>query len=874
MRTPNPERARTLDELIAELRLLKVWAGDPSITTITRRIHRTLRAAGAPESEWPARATVGDCFRLGRRRPNPELVLAVVRSVVDDEPEVLRWYQALRLVLGEREIAGHVTVRDRLPADAELFTGRADLVTELFQAAGASAEVVVLAGMAGVGKTTLALHLGHRILAEHGDRTVLFADLRGFDPEDPPADPFAVLGSFLRLLGVSGERMPRTLDGRAGRYRQRLAGTKALVVLDNALDERQIEPLLPRSPDCPTLVTSRNALPRLDGVRSVSLPVLTPAEALTLLRRTAGADRADADPVAAERIADLLGRLPLAMSIIGGHLRDHPDWTLADYVPPLTALALEGGVRAALALSYRSLPDEPRRLLRYLARQPGQDLGVRAAAALAGQDVDTTEHHLRALVTAHLLERPATGRYGFHDLVRAYALERSRLEDPSSCADQAMTRLADHYRHGAAAAMDLLYPFEKHRRPVVATPEATARHGSPEDARVWLAQEEANLLAVAGQRNLLRHTADISALLWRFLYDTGNHVTALRLHHGALTASRLLGDRAGVGQAHHRLGAVCWRLGRFADALDHYGHSLDVARELGDRAEEGRAHNNIGIVYERQGRLSLAQEHYLTALDVAREVGDPASLSRTLTNIGNIHWGQGRHDEALAAHQEALVLARETGDLVNEARTLNNLGNVHRRRGHHAEALGYYERSLAALRGSGYEDEVGHTLTNVAFGRHHIGDHHGAFELLTIALAAARRAGNRVDESYALTVLGAVLRAQGRFAESVAHHRHAITIADEFVDHTVSLIALNNLGEALCASSPADAVKAHDAALALAEEAGDSYEQARAHRGLGDAHAAMGDTIPARTHWHAALTRYTDLNLAEASQVRSRLEVG
>lgn len=866
MRTPNPERARTVDELIAELRLLKVWAGDPSITTITRRIHRTLRAAGAPESEWPARATVGDCFRLGRRRPNPDLVLAVVRSVVDDEPEVLRWQRALCLVLGERETAGHVTVRDRLPAGAELFTGRADLVSELFP----TADVVVLAGMAGVGKTTLALHLGHRILAERGARTVLFVDLRGFDPEDPPADPFAVLGSFLRLLGVPGERLPRTLDGRADLYRQRLTGTKALVVLDNALDERQIEPLLPSSPGCPTLITSRNALPRLDGVSSVSLPVLTADEALDLLRRTAGADRVDADPVAAERIADLLGRLPLALSIIGGHLRDHPDWLLADYVPPLTALALEGGVRAALALSYRSLPDEPRRLLRYLARQPGRDLGVRAAAALAGQDADATEDQLRTLVAAHLLERPAPGRHGFHDLVRAYAVERSRLEDPSSCTAQAMTRLADHYRHGAATAMDLLYPFERHRRPIVGTPEFPVVHRSPEDARVWLAEEEANLLA--DHRESPRHTTDISALLWRFLYDTGNHVTALRLHHGALTASRLIEDRAGIGQAHHHLGAVCWRLGRFADALDHYGQSLEMARELGDRAEEGRALNNIGIVYERQGRLSLALEHYLTALDVAREVGDPASRSRTLTNIGNIHWGQGRHDEAQAAHQEALALSRETGDLVNEAGALNNLGNVHRRRGEHAKALGYYERSLAALRESGYEDELGHTLTNVAFGRHHIGDHHGAFELLAIALATARRSANLLDESYALTILGTVLRRQGRCAEAIDHHRRAIAIAGEVVDHTVSLIALNNLGEALCASSPADAVKAHDAALALAEEAGDSYEQARAHHGLGDAHAAMGDTTPARTHWHAALTRYTGLGLAEAHHVRSRLE--
>ncbi|WP_433272142.1 tetratricopeptide repeat protein [Actinosynnema sp. CS-041913] len=870
MPVPDPERARSLDEFIAQLRLLKAWAGNPSVTAVTKRVHEQWHAAGRPRGEWPGRATVGDCFRVGRRRPNAELLVAIVRALVDDPEEVARWERVLGRIQGGREAAGHVSVQGRLPDDLAVFTDRA--ATPAVHGSAGGDPVSVFTGMAGVGKTALAVRVGHRLLARDPERTVLFANLRGFDPEGPPADPAAVLEAFLRLLGVPGDRVPRTLDGRVELYRRKLAATKALVVLDNARDEAQVEPLLPGSPTCLTLITSRTAPAGPGGVTTVPLPLFTPAEALDLLRRTAGADRVDADPAVVARIADLLGHLPLALSVIGRHLRDHPDWTPADYLPPLTALALEGGVRAALALSYESLPADLRRLLRLLARQPGPDIGAPAAAALAGEDVDTTQEGLRKLADAHLVECPTPGRHGFHDLVRAYAVERSRLDDPPTRTREALTRLADHYRHGVATAMDALYPYEKHRRPEV-PPAGRFEPLTAAAARAWLDEEETNLLAVADDPDNPRHTADLSTLLWRHLHNTARSSVALAFHERALTATRALGDRAGEGHTHNHLGATHWRQGRFPEALDHYRQALAIARELGDRAVQGRVLNNIGIIHERQGRLSVALDHYHRALAVAGEVGDRASRSRTLNNIGNVQWGLGRHGEALASHQEALAIARDLGDRVNESMALNNIGNVHRCRGDHVQALEHFERSLAVARESGTSDEVGHGMTNLALACFRLGRQREATTLLAEALTIAREADNRLNEGYALTCLGVVHHGRGRHAEAIRHHRRAIAIAEEAGDHTVRLLALNNLGEALCgAMEPAEAIDVHRSALLLAEDAGDSYERARALTGLGDAHQAAGDPVRAAEHWRRAVVLYEDMGLPDASQLRARLE--
>ncbi|MFG3011884.1 hypothetical protein ACGFZB_15725 [Streptomyces cinerochromogenes] len=444
----DPGEARTMDEFIAQLRLLKAWAGNPSITEITRRVHRDWQRAGRPRNEWPARSTVGNCFQLGRRRPNSDLLLAVVRVLVrGEEAAVSLWRQALRTVLGEAEAAARVSAYDRLPAAPAVFLGRARPAAGTAAAlrADGPAGVVVLDGPAGVGKTSLALHVARRLHARRpAGAPVLFADLRGHAPNSPAADPAAVLETFLRLLGVAGDRVPHGVDARCVLYRRLLAGTGALVVLDDAADADQIHALLPGDPGCRALVTSRRTLCP-PGATRLSVPPLAPAASAELLRRTAGAGRDAADTGALRRIAADLGHLPLALTVIGRHMRDHPGWTLDDYDrEPVITLALEDGARSALAASDARLTAGPRRLLRLLALHPLPRTDLAGAAALAGEGERTVRDHLDALTAAHLLTEPEPGWFRLHELVRAYAEERICVDLPGTSIRQALGRVLAH----------------------------------------------------------------------------------------------------------------------------------------------------------------------------------------------------------------------------------------------------------------------------------------------------------------------------------------------------------------------------------------------------------------------------------------------
>jgi hypothetical protein len=445
----DPAKARTMDEFIAELRLLKAWAGNPSITEITRRIHRDWQRAGRPRGEWPARSTVGNCFQMGRRRPNADLLLAMVQALVGtDEAIVSVWRQALRAVLGEAEAAARVSAYDRLPTGLSACVGRAGLAAqaEALLTSDGQAATLALEGMAGTGKTSLALYVAHRLLAkERTDVPVLFANLRGSVPQDPPADPAAVLETFLRLLGITGDRIPYDLDARAALYRQLLAGTDALIVLDDAADEEQLRPLLPGVPGGRTLITSRRALDGLAEAARLPVPPLDPDGSAELLRAEAGAERLAADLTAVQQIAGLLGHLPLALSVIGRHMRDHPAWALGDYYrEPLITLALEDGVRTALAASDARLPQSAQRLLRLLALHPPAEVDIAGAAALLGEPLAAAERHLANLAAEHLIERAAPDRFQVHPLTHAYAEERLCIDEPATHIRQALARLSEH----------------------------------------------------------------------------------------------------------------------------------------------------------------------------------------------------------------------------------------------------------------------------------------------------------------------------------------------------------------------------------------------------------------------------------------------
>ncbi|MEU4422142.1 NB-ARC domain-containing protein [Actinoplanes sp. NPDC024001] len=502
---PDPARAGNLADVVERLRRLKVWAGSPSYETIKDRVNTAWAAAGRPADELVCKSTVAYCFRPGRQRLDTDLVVAVVEALHPDTGYVSQWRQVLRVIGGEIEAVSQVRVQGDLPQDPPAFAGR-DRELDRIRDAARTGGTVVIEGMAGVGKTQLAVHAGHVLHQRQPFEQVLFVNLRGFDtdPAQPPADPAAVLDGFLRLLGMPGQRIPHGLAARAAAYRARLAGSRALVVLDNAATIEQIRPLLPAAPGCLVLVTSRRTLGELRPAVHLAMDAFAPDEALAFLLEAVPEVAAGTDPGAAARIARRCGHLPLALSLITGHVRGTPGWTLTDHADRLDERhrdrRLDTGVELALHQSYQHLPAAQRRLLRLLALHPGHDFDAYAAAALADTDVATAQTLVSSLRGDYLLEQTAPGRYTFHDLVRAYATTRAGDEERPSDRRAALTRLFDYYLATAAAAVRILYPALAGWRPAIAAPVTRVPPMTDRRAALaWLNAERATLVAVAGR---------------------------------------------------------------------------------------------------------------------------------------------------------------------------------------------------------------------------------------------------------------------------------------------------------------------------------------------------------------------------------------
>ena len=844
---PDPGQAGSLDDLVERLRLLKVWAGDPSYEWIKDRVRADWTAAGRPAAELPGKTTVVDCFRAGRQRLNTDLVVAVVQALHPDVGYATQWRQALRVVGGQVRAASQVRVRDRLPGDPDGFTGRTAELDRLGLALrpgpAATVAVATIAGMPGVGKTRLAVRTGHLLTGTQAVDRVLFVDLRGFDPDpgQPPADPAAVLDGFLRLLGVPGQQIPYGLAARTAAYRGRLAGTHTLVVLDNAAGEAQVRPLLPATPGCPALVTSRRGLAGLAGATRLSLDVFTPAEALAFLAAAAPQATPGADPQAADRIAERCGYLPLALGLVAAQIRDRPGWTLSDHADRLAERHrdrhLDSGVQLALDLSYQHLPAALRRLLRYAAGHPGPDLDAYTAAALCGTDLPAARAGLRHLCRDHLLHQVAADRYAFHDLVRVHAAGRATDEDAPAERRAALTRVFDHFLATAAAAMDRLHPAEAHRRPPVAAPATPVPAlADPAAARAWLDTERPALVAVAGHaatHGWPGHATALSTILFRYL--TGGHLSdALTVCGHAHQAAHRTDDPAGQAQALTNLGATEVRVGRYAAAAGHLRQALHRYRQSGDVAGEARALTNLGVVAERLGRFGQAAEHHAQALTRYRQVGDRTGEARALGNLGIVEGRLGRYQPATGHLRQALALSRRAGDQTGEASHLNNLGDVERRMGH-AAAAGHLDQALALY----------------------------------------RRLANRAGQAGTLDSLGALRTRQGRPELAEEHYRKALAIVREISEPQGEACVLNGLGEAATvARRTGEALGYHAAARTLATEIGDRYQLARAHAGLGHAYRDRGDRVRAARHHRYALGLYTEFGTPEADQLRALLATG
>jgi DNA-binding SARP family transcriptional activator/tetratricopeptide (TPR) repeat protein len=692
----------------------------PLLEPLAAALMRALHAAGRT-------AQALDCFTRTRQRlvgelgadPGPELQhahLAVLRgdSVGASAPPTAE--VPAQLPVGVPGFAGRAEELDQLNA--------LTLATET----RAVVPIVALLGTAGVGKTALALHWGHRIAADFPDGQ-LYVNLRGFDADANAMDPAEAVRGFLDSFGVPPQRVPATLATQAGLYRSIVANRRVLVVLDNARDAEQVRPLLPGAPGCLALVTSRNQLLSLvsaEGAQPITLELLAPPEARQLLAGRLGSERLVAEPAAVDDIIEYCARLPLALAIVAARAATHRTFSLGAFAGELRRGRLDGlsgpDVRAVFSWSYDALGPDAARLFRLLGMHPGPDLAVPAAASLAALPVPRTRVLLDELADAHLVSEHAPGRFAFHDLLRAYAAELAQELDGKSDQRAALRRTYDHYLHVAHTADRLLHPS---RDAICLAPArlgvALVPLADEQQALAWFTAERPVLLAA------IRHSSDTGfdvhawQLAWTistFLDRRGHWHDWAASQQTALCAAQRAGDRVGRAQSHRGLaGAAIW-LNRYDDADVHLKHALDVLDRLNDQAGQAHVHLDLAWMSERQGRIKDVLHHAQQALRLYRSAGHQAGEARTLNTVG---WAYALLDQparTIEYCEQALRLVQEIGDRSGEAYTWDSLGYAHQQLGHHRHAIGCYQRALDLFRGLGDRYYEADTLNNLGDSHH------------------------------------------------------------------------------------------------------------------------------------------------------------
>ncbi|WP_410635068.1 ATP-binding protein [Amycolatopsis sp. cmx-4-83] len=726
--------------------------------------------------------------------------------------------------------------RRYLPRVVADFTGRTAEIDRLVgltrDADGSAVVITALDGMPGIGKTTLAIRVGHLLSERHPDGQ-LFLDLHGHTPGQAPVPATAALDVLLRGAGVPPERVPDGLDRRAELWRAAVASRRMLVVLDNAADAAQVRPLLPGTPGVQVLVTSRRRLAMLEGATTLSLDLLSDAEAAELFRRIAEPGRPPFDPDLVREIADLCGRLPLAIRIAASRLRARPSWTLGFLAELLRnedrrlgeLAAGDRSVAAAFAVSYQHLDAAEQAAFRLLGLLPGGDFDAPAAAAVLGIPPSEAAPLLEELVDANLLAQHAATRYHFHDLLRQYAHTTALRECTAAERHTAIRRLLTHYLALGRAAERVLDPGRSTGEP------GGPVFASADEARAVVAAEHRNLIAalrVAARHEVPDIASDVAATFGPLLVRRGYLDDALDVYERGLEVAR---DRGTEAVLHRSKGLALIVVQRLDEALRTLRVALAIEEERGDELGAGRVHTNIGIVHIRLGHFRAAIPTLLRATELVAAAGTARDRAAPLLNLAVAHAGVEDHDSAIACSRAVLALPGLDNPYL-EATALLNLGYALTERG---------------------ETEV-------------------SLPLLERARARAREIGATEVEARSLVFLAECFRARARYEDALGHGRTALTLARDIGHKDVESAALTTLGRIhASAGARAEARDCFAEALRLTGRDRNSHADVLAHDGLARVARSDGDLRTATEHWTAALPLARAAGLPIAGRIATEL---
>ncbi len=816
----------------------------------------------------------------------------------------------------------------QLPSDTRLFTGRTRDVDRLLaigrQAPGGSdAGMVVISaidGMGGIGKSALAIHAANRMRGDFPDGQ-LFIDLHGHSTAVAPLSAEAALDVLLRSLGVPPQLIPEDLGERAVFYRDRLADTRTLIVLDNAVSTAQIRPLLPATPGCLVIVTSRKRFTGLDDAHTLALDTLTLTEATALLHKAAGPDRIPQDHWAVGELVALCGYMPLAIRITAARLRHRRALRIEDLVEQLRdehgrldqLKDEDRNLTAVFDTSYTALPEAEQHLFRRLGQVPGPDFDAYAAANLIETDQRTAERLLESLLDHNLLTQHKPGRYGFHDLVGLYA--RTRGDDSPTGDDErhaALERLLDYYQHTAGSADHHLAQYS-HPGPAGTTPASGAVPALPDRAAAlaWLRTERDNLLAATSAAPPCRMVA-LTASMSAFLLQEGPWQQAANLHRTAAAAAHEFGDRAGEAGAlgdlgrlrnalaefqascelHERalaiyqdlddrhgeasalegLGRARYMLGEFQAAYGLHERALAIYQDLGDRLGEANALWGLGRARNAGGNYPAAADALEGALTVFAALGNRQGEANALWDLSRVRHATGDHSAAESLLDRALTIMRDLGNRQGEANILWSLGDVRATTGRYPAAVEALERALAIYLDLGKRDGEAHCLRHLGRVRFATGDNAGATELLERALATFQEHGLRYGELNTLHDLGLARHAAGDFAAASDLFERARTFNRDSGDRQGEAEILTSMAAlAVDTAGPREGLVLYREAQQLARQADSPLDEARALEGAARCTAHTGERDTALTDLRRAVALYRRLGAPETQRAAAYL---
>jgi DNA-binding SARP family transcriptional activator/tetratricopeptide (TPR) repeat protein len=817
-----------------------------------------------PFDEEIARDLMISLYRLGRQKDALQVGRDVSERFVeaglepgpqlrDVHTRILRGDAGLGVTPAYRN-SGEAGQPNTLPPETLDFTGREEEVEWLTAGCQGNAPLLeVIGGMAGLGKTSLAVHVAHHMTTRYPDAQLFLSF-----PGEEAGGVAEALHRLLRMLGVAAARIPADAAERARLWRAEMAHRRAIVVLDDAFDPEQVTAVAPRAGDSLTIVTTRQRT-NWPGRRVLCLQPLKAGDSVTLLRRLAG-PRADQDTDKMATVAGLCGGLPLALRVTAGRLRESDTADMDSLVDELAEVhagradGTETGrqIFSAFEFTYRQLPPTSRRMFRLLGASPCVDISPEAAAALTGEATERAADHLRTLSERCLLEPASAGRFRFHALVQSYAAACCTQEEPESERRRAIGRLIQHYS-GALNAVT----------------------AADRDSDAWLEAEWRNILLTAQHAAVHeqhRRCVDLTHSLAGFLFTRGHWSDAVPAHERALQACRLLEDPASTAKAALDLSAAYRRIGDHDKARRHAEEALMAYVSLGDQGGQAAALDQLGVIYWNSGSARDGLAHHQEAADLYRGAGDQSGMARAVMHAAIMLGSLGRYVEGTRDFGWALSLFQQAGDRRGEALCLNNLGAVLDQRGLHRDAVAYYEKSIAIFHEIGGRQNLALLDHNLGRVQQYKGNYDEAIAIYRKALAVYYDIGDLQHQAMALSDIGSAFVSKECYSEALGHHGRSAELAEAIGDRSQLATALCGVADAYRGSgSYSIAAQSYDKAHRLAAEIEAPYLSGKALYGMAETLFITQGLAAAKIYWRQALDIFSQLGVQEATIVELRL---